>query len=156
MRVRRAQARLLRAGRPRSRDASLPVIPAKAGTQSATDAAAAPRQNQDLLDYRIFRILSARVPNRQSLIHIPLGEISGCGEKRKLGKRNPENPDSDKCARSSGNLSSIFLSARFPVMAKSASWESEILKIPPILKILILTNARRRPPLSKPGFARTI
>ena len=63
----------------------------------------ASRQNQDLRDYRIFRILTARVFKRQALTRICIGGISGCGEKRRLG-------------------------------------EIEILKIPRILKILILTK----------------
>ena len=53
-------------------------------------------QNRDLRDYGIFRILPARVFDRQSLIGIHLGGVSGYGEKRELGGRNPENPDSGK------------------------------------------------------------
>ena len=46
----------------------------------------ASRQNQDLRDYRIFRILPARVFNRQALVRIRLVRICGYGEKRKLGE----------------------------------------------------------------------
>ena len=84
MRVRRAQARLC------GRDARAPK---------------ASYQNQDLRDYRIFRILPARVFDWQALIRIRLGEISGYGENASRAK-----------------------------------------EIPPILKILILTKTRGRPP----------
>ena len=46
----------------------------------------ASRQNQDLRDYRILRIHPARVFANQALAHIPLGEISGYGKKRKPGE----------------------------------------------------------------------
>ena len=49
-------------------------------------AGAASCQNQDLRDYRIFRILPARVFKRQALIRVCLGGIFGYGEKRKPGE----------------------------------------------------------------------
>ena len=67
-------------------------------------------QNQDLRDYRIFRIILARLRPDKRLIHIRIGGIFCYGEKRRLG-------------------------------------EIEILKIPLILKILILTKTRSQAPL---------
>ena len=43
-------------------------------------------QNQDLLDYRIFRILPARVFDRQALIYILIDGIFGCGESAGCGE----------------------------------------------------------------------
>ena len=43
-------------------------------------------QNQDLWDYRIFRIPPARMFDSQALIHIPLGGILDYGDKRKVGE----------------------------------------------------------------------
>ena len=43
-------------------------------------------QNQDSLDYMIFRIRPARVFDRQALTRIRPGGISGYGEKRKQGE----------------------------------------------------------------------
>jgi len=43
-------------------------------------------QNQDLRDYRIFRIRPARVFDGQALIRMRLVRISCYGEKRKLGE----------------------------------------------------------------------
>ena len=63
-----------------------PVIPAKAGIHkgnSADDCAS--RQNQDLRDYRILRIFSARV-------RIQIGGIYGCANGAIWAKRNPANP----------------------------------------------------------------
>ena len=42
--------------------------------------------NQDLRDYRIFRIRPARVFGGQALIRIRLGGISSYGENRNLGE----------------------------------------------------------------------
>ena len=61
-------------------------------------------------DYGIFRIIPARVFDRQALIRIRIGGIFCYGEKRGVG-------------------------------------EIEILKIPLILKILILTKTRNQAPL---------
>ena len=58
----------------------------------------ASRQNQDLRDYRIFRILPTRVFDGRALVRIRLGGIPVTAKSASWAKRNPANPDSDKDA----------------------------------------------------------
>ena len=104
----------------RARLQSHPVIPAKAGIQRA----ALVCQNQDLLDYRIFRILpAARVFNltpsfprkRESRGRRIFVRIRICGIIGFSGFFPPR-------ASLMGELSRVFGLARFSVMAKSTIW----------------------------------
>ena len=65
-----------------------PLPEIKRGCAGGTPAlpGAASRQNQDLRDYRIFRIRQARVFDRQALIRNRMGGICGYGEKRNSGE----------------------------------------------------------------------
>ena len=61
-------------------------------------------QNQDLRDYRIFRILPSRFWIRKRLFTFGLAGFAVAAKSAVWAKRNPENPanpDSDKSARSS-------------------------------------------------------
>ena len=69
------------------RRAVLPVFTSRHSRESGKPEGHASYQNQDLLDYRVFRIPpGARIFHRQALVYIPLGGISGYGEKRKPGE----------------------------------------------------------------------
>ena len=115
-----------------------------------------PRQNQDLRDYRIFRILTARVfSDGQALARVRIGWFFGYVKSASRANRNPENPvnpenpDSDKYAAAPAGNSPIRLGWIFRY-ANARAGRNEILKIPPILPILILTNARGRRSLLTP------
>ena len=69
-----------RASRPQSRAFAWRASPIKGLQEYAS------HHNQDLRDYRIFRIRPARVFDGQALIRIRLVGIYGYGEKRKLGE----------------------------------------------------------------------
>ena len=103
-------------------------------------------QNQDLRDYRIFRILPARassVGKRFVLAGFTLIAKTASWRIEILKILILTNTPRRK------RSSSIVL-AEFTLIAKIASERIKILKIPPILKILILTNTpRRKPPLRR-------